>query len=352
LTVGAAAIAIAGLLSLGTVVALHPDAGMVTVQPLPVGVGIAIQPAPSPFNLPSPGASGSGSASPSVSPRVSGSLGTPTAGQTPKPGQPAGPPDKPPPAGWPNASNTGVPKGTSLKATGSVTVTKDGAVISGLDVHGTVNIEANNVVIKDVSVTNSGYTDWGIIQRSGASGLLIEDSTIAGNGSQEMQQAVLNEGGGLTVRRTNISRISDGIASNQGTFEDNYLHDPKVFSGDHTDMFQATAGPPSGKTLVIRHNTLINTASQTSAIGLYQDFGVDHDTLVEYNYLAGGGYTVYGGDGEKGTPTNMKFQHNTFGRDVFSKGGYWGPVAHYNRSGSGNVWSDNVWAGTGASVSA
>ncbi len=40
--------------------------------------------------------------------------------------------------GYPAPSNTGVPKGTALKPSGSVDVTDDGAVVSGLEVDGTI----------------------------------------------------------------------------------------------------------------------------------------------------------------------------------------------------------------------
>lgn len=253
-------------------------------------------------------------------------------------------------SGWPSASGTGVPAGVSLRSVGDVKVTKNGTVVSGLYVRGEISVEANNVVIKNTRVTNSGAADWGIVQSEGHSGLVIQDSEIRGNGSQELQQAVLNFGGDITVRRTEISQVSDGVATVQGTIEDNYLHDPKVFQGDHVDMIQSTGNAPSGKSLTIRHNTIINTQGQTSVIALFQDFGVPHDVLITQNYIAGGGWSIYGGDGDKGTPTNIRITNNTFGRDVFPNCGVNGPIAYWPHGGSGNVWSGNVWAGSGAAV--
>lgn len=300
----------------------------------------------------------SGAASSAAAP-VSGSPSTPasaspstpaSAAPAPSHGGTARPAPPPPRGDWPTAATTGVPAGVTLRSVGDVTVTKNGTVVQGLSVHGQITVKANNVVIKNVRVTNSEKQNWGIVQQEGYGGLTVQDSDIRGNGSQEMQQGILNLGGGLTVRRTDISGISDGIASDEGLFEDNYLHDPRPFSGDHVDMVQSTGSAPNGKTLVIRHNRIINTEDQTSAVGLFQDFGVPHDVLVENNYLAGGGYTVYGGDDGKGTPTNIRVRNNTFGRDVFPKGGTWGPVAHWADHGAGNTWSGNVWADTGAPV--
>ncbi|MEU9887100.1 DUF4082 domain-containing protein [Sphaerisporangium sp. NPDC051011] len=258
---------------------------------------------------------------------------TPTRSSTPTP---------PPTGGFPGASNTGVPSGTTLKPSKSITVTKDGTVIDGLEVSGEINVEADNVTIRNVRLA-AAPGDWGIIQRNGHSGLTVEDSEIFGNGSQRTQFAILNQGGDLTVRRVDIHTISNGILTEQGLIEDSYLHDPKYFSGDHTDMIMCTAGPPSGTRLVIRNNTVINTLEQTGAIALFQDFGVVRNVTVEHNFLAGGGYSLYAGAGSKGTSSNIKVIDNVFSKDVWPKGGYNGHVAYWDKNGSGNEWSGNVW---------
>jgi hypothetical protein len=336
-----------GILVAGAVVAalvvvfVHPEPVVPTssAASAPVSPGVdASQPSGSPSAAPSPSASASGSPSPSAS-RTPGPSRRPVAGG-------------PRVTGWPDASSTGVPKSVALKPSSDLVITTAGTVINGLDVHGAIRVEADNVTIKNTRVTNDGKADWGIMQWFDASGLVIQDTQIRGNGTQEMGQGIQNFGGDLTVRRVDISHISDGIATVQGLIEDSYIHDPQVFDGDHVDLIQATSGPPSGKSLTIRHNLVINPASQTSAIALFQDFGVPHDTLVENNYLAGGAYTVYGGDGGKGQPTNVRFLNNTFGRDVYPNCGYNGPVAYWSSDGAGNAWSGNVWAQTGAPVTA
>src|SRR4051812_38928010 len=51
---------------------------------------------------------------------------------------------------YPSASCTGVPAGTTLTvATGNKTYSTAGQVISGLDIHGKVIINANNVTLKN-----------------------------------------------------------------------------------------------------------------------------------------------------------------------------------------------------------
>ncbi|MEU8266256.1 DUF4082 domain-containing protein [Sphaerisporangium sp. NPDC049002] len=282
--------------------------------------------------------------SPSPSPKPSltaNPTNQPTKDPTPtaKPTQTTTPP---PTGGFPGASDTGVPSGTNLKQSKSITVTKDGTVIDGMEVSGEINVEADNVTIKNTRLAASPG-DWGIIQRQGHSGLTVVDSEIFGNGKDRTQFAILNQGGDLTVRRVDIHTISNGILTEQGLVEDSYLHDPKYFSGDHTDMIMCTSGPPSGKTLVIRGNTVINTLEQTGAIALFQDFGVVRNVTVEGNFLAGGGYSLYGGAGSKGTSSNIKVINNVFSRDVWAKGGYNGPVAYWDKGAPGNEWKGNVW---------
>jgi hypothetical protein len=300
-------------------------AGQATVEP---NAGDSSPGAPSAV---SPSASTSASVSPSAS-------GSKSAG--PKAGPAA-------PTGFPGAGNTGVPGGKSLKASGGIRVTKSGTVIDSMDVKGDISVEANNVTIKNTRVTNNGF--WGIIQRGGASGLTVVDSEIRGNGRDQLEYGITNQGGMITVQRTEVSVVSNHISTTVGLIADNYLHSPKYFSGDHIDGIESTSGPGSG-TLIIRHNTVIINYDQTSCIALFQDFGLQHDAVIEGNLLAGGGYSLYGGAGKYGTSRNIRVVNNRFSRQVYPKGGSFGPVAHYDGNGSGNVWQGNAWLESGEPV--
>jgi hypothetical protein len=286
----------------------------------------------------SPGASASASASAKAS-------ASPSTSAKPKPS--TRPTPQAGPAGWPNAGNTGVPAGHRLTSSGAVRVTKPGTVIDGLDVHGDISVEANNVTIRNTRIVTAGT--WAIIQRTGFSGLTVQDCDIHGDGTHQLQFGVFNIGGRLTIARNDISVISDGISTSDGLIVDNYLHDPKLFPGDHVDMIQSDSGPGGGGSLTVRHNTLINTLEQTSALALFQDFGVQHDAVIENNLMAGGGYALYAGAGAKGRSYNIKVINNVFSRQVFKNGGYWGPAAYWD-GGAGNVWQSNVWADTGAAI--
>jgi hypothetical protein len=251
---------------------------------------------------------------------------------------------------FPGVTNTGVPGGARLKApsTTVLRIKKAGTVINGVDIRADISVEANNVTIKNSRVITAG--EWGIIQRENVKGLVVQDSEIRGNGTDRLQHAIFNLGGQITILRNNLSVVSDAISTSVGLIQDNYLHDPAYFDGDHTDMIQSNSGPATGQQLVIRHNTVVNTLDQTSAVALFQDFGVQHDAVIENNLLAGGGYALYAGAGTKGTSFNIKVTGNVFSREVNPNSGQYGPVAYWDDHGSGNVWQGNVWADTGRPV--
>jgi hypothetical protein len=70
---------------------------------------------------------------------------------------------------------------------------------------------------------------------------------------------------------------------------------------------------------------------------------------VEDNLLAGGGYTLYAGGGKLAS-TNIRVLNNRFSRRFFPNGGGYAPVAVFDPSGLGNVFSGNIWDETGQSV--
>src|ERR1700678_3302786 len=95
--------------------------------------------------------------------------------------------------GYPDATNTGVPAGTTLKqvpgqvssgpgwsystADHEVIVTGNGTVLSGLSIPCTLLINASNVTVKNVQVVTSG--DFGI-SLTHTAGVPIENSSIGG----------------------------------------------------------------------------------------------------------------------------------------------------------------------------
>src|SRR5262249_17918336 len=134
----------------------------------------------------------------------------------------------PAPSGFPDASNTGVPQGTVLhKRTENIVVRQDGTVLDGLDLTGSVDVYANNVVIRNSRISGTNW--WGVHLRDGYRNLTVEDCEISGNGVQQMQYGIASGGGVVTARRNNVHTISNGIDVPVGLIEDNYVHDPKYF---------------------------------------------------------------------------------------------------------------------------
>jgi hypothetical protein len=255
---------------------------------------------------------------------------------------------------FPDGASTGVPDGVELTPSGGITVRDDGAVIENLlVVDGAIEVYANNVTIRNVRVTNERrMLYWGIAQRGGYSGLTVENSEIFGNpdSSEKVSAGISNHGGMITVRFVEIHTVTDGIMTSHGLIEGCYLHSPRYFEGDHTDLIQAVGGSGEGLPLEIRGNTLINTEDQTGAVFLSDELGTGErvpvqNVLVENNLLAGGGYTLYGGglvaDGRD--PRDIVIRDNVFSRQVWPNGGYWGPVSYFDPGAPGNEWSGNVW---------
>ena len=152
---------------------------------------------------------------------------------------------------------------------------------------------------------------------------------------------------GTKILASDITGTGTGIQTHEGLIEDTYIHDLRMIPTDHVN---GTTSNGSTVPLTIRHNTIFNQFGQTDAISLFQDFWREANRTIDNNLLAGGGYTIYGGGGGYGTATNIKITNNRISRLYFPNGGSYGPLAHFDWSGSGNEWSGNVWDDSGATI--
>jgi hypothetical protein len=251
------------------------------------------------------------------------------------------------PGVWPTAATTGVPPGTTLKPSGDLTITQDGAVVDGLLVDGTITVHANNVTIKNTKIVH-GVIDNGNRTQTGT---LIQDVEIDGTGPDYIYAAISSSG--FTAVRVNIHGVGAGFhATDDVVVRDSYVHDLLVQGdpangGTHNEAFLSNGG----HRIVVTNNRLTagTEANFSSALSLYGDFDPVDDVLVENNLLNGGGYCVYAGSVEsKAHPvaTNSRFIGNTFGQDTSPTCGGYGPVTSYDPSG-GNAWTNNTWIGGG-----
>jgi hypothetical protein len=272
--------------------------------------------------------------------------------------------------GYPDATNSGVPAGMTLKqvpsqvssgpgwqfnaANSEVTVTGAGAVLSGLYIPYTVEIDASNVTLNDVQVVTGGSF---AVDLRHTTGVTIENSTISGTNATSGRvnvaiDDVYSDSTGLNITGNNISAFRTAMQVSAGLVEGNYIHDPGYLAGDHTNGVVTNGGTAP---MTIEDNTIFNSQTQTDAISLDASTGgvAVANKTVENNFLAGGGYSIYGGDGPSSNPTsNIVITGNRFGQQYFAKGGQFGAVAYFDPTGSGNTWSGNIWDTTAQAIAA
>ena len=272
------------------------------------------------------------------------------------------------PAGFPSGTNTGVQAGTVLKNVpgqvssgpgwtwnpaggGYADVTGNGANLSGLRIPGNVDVSGNNVTLNNVSITVSGGGDtYGVDLRHTAN-VTIEHSSIQGTDLTtgrlgEGIKDVYGDATGTKVLNNNIQKTDTAVQIFQGTIQGNYIHNLGMIPTDHVNGITTNGDTHP---LLIQNNTILNKFGQTDAIGLFQDFSVVSNVTINDNLLAGGGYSLYGGEGSQGQSSNIKVTNNQFSTMYFKNGGAYGPVAYFDNQGPGNTWTGNTWT-TGATV--
>ena len=137
---------------------------------------------------------------------------TPTVTPKPTPTPTPTPTPAPAPGGKPSAGTTGVPAGTQLRQHyGDITVTKDGTVLSGMDIHGFVIVRAANVKITD-SIVRGGKAkgvSTGLITNYGYSNLLVEDVKVVAEYPSVYFDGI--KGNNFTARRVHVVGNVDSI---------------------------------------------------------------------------------------------------------------------------------------------
>ena len=262
---------------------------------------------------------------------------------------------------FPDASNTGVPAGTSLVSVpgqqrqgpgwkwdgARVVVTQDNAVISGLDVNGAVYNGKKGVIIKNSRIRCTKERDWCVTLGAGA---ILTDSEIGGgvDGSTFQPSIGVLSGywasgqAGNVVRRVNIHHTVHGMrVDGDTTVVDSYLHDfPMGQSGwetAHTDGIMCTAGA----SVTVRHNRL-ETGNTAPFFVQWQSGNVKiSGYLIENNYIVGvkqnnqlSSYGVFFEN--KGIASSPVIRNNTFA-GVFEAGHI---LAPRGSSVTGNVTTD------------
>ncbi|MFJ4777208.1 hypothetical protein [Streptomyces sp. NPDC088762] len=315
------------------------------------GVG---EPPAGPSAGPSTGSSSAEPAPPSAPPPATGTAGPSATDGAPAPS--AGTAEPAPKAcaspgacGFPDASSTGPRTALERHDTGNMSVKRNGTVIRGWDIRGSLDVYADDVTVIDSRITSANW--WGINLRPGFRGLKVLHTTITavpGQGPDNggVNYAVSNMGdGSVEVGWCDISVFGNALSMGQGDLHDNYVHDIVPFRNQggewqHTDAV-ISGGGNKGR-LTVRHNTLLNSVpvdkGASAALGLFADTGAVSSVVVDGNWLAGGAYALYGGGPGA---TGIQVTDNVFSTQYHPGSGAYGPVAAWNAGGAGNVWRGN-----------
>lgn len=246
-------------------------------------------------------------------------------------------------ASYPDASNTGVPAGTSLSASGNITTSANNQTIDARDITGIVRIRHNNVTLKRCLITS----DNGIIVEcdSGSpTGVIVEDCTIVGTvGAGQTAFNPDGGGGGSIIRRCNISAVENGIGigENAQQIRDNYIHNLYQSVTAHTDGIQGVGGFTS---LIIDHNSIFGV--DTSCVILQNEGAGFSGVIINNNLLVmtDGSAAIYcRSDKGPGAVDSITITNNKLGKS--SGGSYNSIVSVTNLTYTGNT----DWV-TGAAV--
>ena len=216
-----------------------------------------------------------------------------------------------------------------LRPSGSITVSRQGAVVEDLDIEGSITVAANNVTIRNVRVT--GSTSSALVRpERGVTGTTIEycEVTVTAEGANG---AIGHVGAGTTVRFCEISGFADGIkVESSSLYEDNYIHMAKpAGSAKHLDGIQASGDSD----FVIRNNVIevpVDDGGNSAVfVQAWNGAANSHvrNVTVSNNYLKGGNYTVFlsgGKDSDGSDPASWIHDYylldNTFHPDGYRYG--------------------------------
>jgi len=237
----------------------------------------------------------------------------------------------PVPEGYPTPLTTGICgvglSEENLTASGSIEVSIDGTVIDGMDITGTLTIEANNVLIRNSRITATGL--YALNVRSGYSNIVIEDTRIRGVG--DAVSSAVQGYSPYTLRRVHVTGGSDNIKAHAGILvEDSYVTGVYKSPGSHNDVVQIRGG--SG--YIFRNSSFLGPWQQSTSAFIIQAKSNDVDDLViEDSYISGGGYSIYTNENNGYSMTNVFVTNNRFELDSWQYG--W-------RSANAGVYSGNV----------
>lgn len=276
---------------------------------------------------------------------------TPTVTVTPTP-TPTPTPDPEPE--WPEASNTGVPAGTTLTPyAGTLTITAADTVIRDRIITGNLRIRAPRVQIINTRINGRIELRFPQGEDAGNSYTITDSEVHVGD---VMATGLMR--GNFTATRVEVTGGNRSIYCEFNcTIEDSWVHAQATDEGGATHF----SGVRMSQNLTLRHNTVTCEAGRgpgtgcSAALTGYGDFAPVQNNLVEGNRFIGhlgGGATlcVYGGSaGDDGSKpfghlaADIRFVDNVFVRGTSGVCGNLGAVGSFDPARPGNVWSGNTW---------
>jgi Right handed beta helix region/Peptidase M10 serralysin C terminal len=185
-----------------------------------------------------------------------------------------------------------------------------------------VDIEANNVTIKDCTFTGTtGY--WAIDQLEGYSGATIENCTFQGSGSPTEDNDWISAFENITIEYNSfLMTPTDAIDFRGGTVIGNYFGSTGYDPGAHADAIWVD---DSSCPTVISDNFIDGTQTPGAAVNANSDirlttqFGNLSNVTVSGNWLLGAGETVEVINGGDGSFSNISITDNYLGFWGFSE---------------------------------
>lgn len=293
--------------------------------------------------------------------------------------------------GYPDSTNTGVPVGTSLAPSGSITVSTPGTTIDSKDVTGTIEVAANNVTIQNSRVTlnfnhpiDKNCTDvtqvtcgnYEIIIDDGVTGTVIKNSELRiSSNNIYCEHDIRNLGKDVTIIGDYLHGCDSNLFSaSSASITDTYGIANQGTATEHIATDHIENVYLNDSKLTVDHSTLFNPVDQTAVIFADSNGGshggaCSNQITVKNSLLAGGGYTIYpcGNAGSAGS-SKISITDNHFARCLTAEtnasggshpcsggpdsngyypgSGAFGIAAYYfsNQTWSGNVWDNDLQA--------
>lgn len=250
--------------------------------------------------------------------------------------------------------NTGPRTDDLEQAAGEIVTERDGQVIEGLRIAGSIKVMHDDVTIRDVEIVNDGewHSIWSPHHSDGGTGTTVEWVRIDGKGNVDAKGIALN--GDTTVYRTAVIGHTSGMILRSG---DRLI---ESYSGDRAEEVESTDAHGSGASSqgandieVVRSN-IGGVRYGSSALSLYPRVAPIQDALIQDNLFNGGSYCLYAGDTSnhpyRDQNRDIRIVGNKFGTRTWDDCGQYGPYTAWNGSRPGNEWSDNTWQETGEPI--